>query len=62
MTSVPPIAKYFSGSFLNMLDEYNFINDNIFDEYFGFCEDDAEIFLKQKTANSVSNMETLFAA
>jgi hypothetical protein len=38
MTGVLPIAKYSSGSELNMFDEYNFMNDTEFDTYFGFTE------------------------
>lgn len=38
MTGVLPIAKYSSGSELNMFDEFNFMNDNIFDRFFGFSE------------------------
>ena len=38
MTGVLPVAKYSSGSELNMFDEFNFMNDNIFDQYFGFSE------------------------
>ncbi len=38
MTGVLPIAKYSSGSELNMFDEYNFMNDNVYDRYFGFGE------------------------
>ncbi|MBO5277890.1 MAG: AAA family ATPase [Lachnospiraceae bacterium] len=40
MTGVLPIAKYSSGSELNMFDEYNFMNDNVYDDYFGFQEDE----------------------
>lgn len=40
MTGVLPIAKYSSGSELNMFDEYNFMNDNIYDRYFGFREEE----------------------
>lgn len=42
MTGVLPIAKYSSGSELNMFDEYNVMNDNIFDDYFGFQEDEVK--------------------
>lgn len=38
LTGVLPIAKYSSGSELNMFDEYNFMNDTVFDSYFGFSE------------------------
>ena len=36
MTGVLPIAKYTSSSALNMFDEYNCMNDTVFDAYFGF--------------------------
>ena len=38
MTGVLPIAKYSSGSELNMFREYNFINDRTYEDYFGFDE------------------------
>ncbi len=38
MTGVLPIVKYSSGSELNMFSEYNFMNDNVYDQYFGFSE------------------------
>lgn len=40
MTGVLPIAKYSSGSELNMFDEFNFMNDNIYDLFFGFHEEE----------------------
>ncbi|WP_049945603.1 AAA family ATPase [Candidatus Stoquefichus massiliensis] len=42
MTGVLPIAKYSSGSELNMFDEFNFMNDNIYDQYFGFTEEEVK--------------------
>ena len=38
MTGVLPIKKYSSGSALNMFDEFTFLKDRTFDEYFGFTE------------------------
>ena len=38
MTGVLPIAKYSSGSELNMFREYNFINDRTHEDNFGFDE------------------------
>lgn len=38
MTGVLPIAKYSSGSELNMFREYNFMNDHKFETFFGFTE------------------------
>ncbi len=47
MTGVLPIAKYSSGSALNMFDEFSFMNDNIYDGYFGFDEKEVgELCLK----------------
>lgn len=40
MTGVLPIKKYSSGSALNMFDEYTFLKDRIYDEYFGFTDDE----------------------
>jgi len=40
MTGVRPIKKYSSGSALNMFDEFTFLKDRTFDEYFGFTEED----------------------
>ena len=38
MTGVLPIKKYSSGSALNMFDEFTFLKDRKFGEYFGFTE------------------------
>ncbi|MDE7307193.1 MAG: ATP-binding protein [Lachnospiraceae bacterium] len=52
MTGILPVAKYSSGSELNMFDEYNFINDNIFDVYFGFNENEVkQLCLKNQTVS-----------
>lgn len=40
MTGVLPIKKYSSGSALNMFDEFTFLKDRIYDEYFGFTEEE----------------------
>ena len=40
MTGVLPIKKYSSGSALNMFDEYTFLKDRIYDEYFGFTNEE----------------------
>ncbi|MGL5328501.1 MAG: AAA family ATPase, partial [Peptostreptococcaceae bacterium] len=55
MTGVLPITKYSSGSALNMFDEFTFLRDRIFGEYFGFtqkevkalCEKNKEMDFKQ---------------
>ncbi|WP_330606880.1 AAA family ATPase [Blautia lenta] len=49
MTGVLPIKKYSSGSALNMFDEYTFLKDRIYDEYFGFTEEEVlELYNKNK--------------
>jgi hypothetical protein len=40
MTGVLPIKKYSSGSALNMFDEFTFLKDRMFGEYFGFTEEE----------------------
>lgn len=60
MTGVLPIAKYSSGSELNMFDEYNFMNDNEYDEYFGFSEDEVKILCEQNTAVSYEEMKSWY--
>ena len=42
MTGVLPIAKYSSGSALNMFKEYNMLNDSKYDKYFGFTFDETK--------------------
>lgn len=42
MTGILPIAKYSSGSELNMFREYNFMNDQIYEDYFGLNEDEVK--------------------
>ena len=46
MTGILPIKKYSTGSALNMFDEYTFLKDRIFDEYFGFTQDDIDKMLQ----------------
>lgn len=58
MTGVLPIAKYSSGSELNMFEEYNFINDNVYDAYFGFAEDEVRALCRKK--GSVAYEELAF--
>ena len=55
MTGVLPIAKYSTGSELNMFDELNFMNDDEYDLYFGFYEDEVKELCNQM--NSVSYKE-----
>lgn len=57
MTGVLPIPKYSSGSELNMFDEYNFMNDDVFDEYFGFNEDEVRALCLQNDSVSFENMK-----
>jgi hypothetical protein len=58
MTGVLPIAKYSSGSELNMFDEYNFMNDQTYDLYFGINEDEVKQLCEAK--NTVSYDELVY--
>ena len=62
MTGVMPIAKYTSGSELNMFDEFNTFNDALFDAYFGFSESEVKQLLarhKKLMPNSSVTFEGL---
>lgn len=48
MTGVLPIAKYSSGSALNMFKEYNMLNDSKYDKYFGFTLAEVENLCKKQ--------------
>ena len=52
MTGVLPITKYTAGSELNMFREYDFMNDSIYEDFFGF--DEAEVQELCKTHKGVS--------
>jgi len=55
MTGVIPIAKYSTGSALNMFQEYTFLTDNIFHKYFGFTTEEVENICKKQ--NNVTFQE-----
>lgn len=48
MTGVLPIAKYSSGSELNMFREHNFMNDHTYDVYFGMLEEDVRALCEKQ--------------
>lgn len=49
MTGVLPIKKYSTGSALNMFDEYTMLNDQFFDDYFGFTENEVNMLCQRQT-------------
>jgi hypothetical protein len=57
MTGVLPIAKYSSGSELNMFDEFNFVNDNVYDRYFGFTEEEVKKLCEDFSTVSFQEMK-----
>ena len=57
MTGVLPIAKYSSGSALNMFLEFNIMNDYTYDKYFGFTNDEAESLCKKQNKISMDNLK-----
>ncbi|OOB80028.1 MAG: AAA family ATPase [Epulopiscium sp. Nuni2H_MBin003] len=42
MTGILPIKKHSTGSALNMFEEYTLLDDSIFEEYFGFTEEEVQ--------------------
>lgn len=57
MTGILPITKYSSGSELNMFDEYDFMNDNIYDSYFGFSEEEVQRLCEENKTVSYEEMK-----
>ena len=57
MTGVLPIAKYSSGSELNMFREYNFMNDSIYDEYFGFTEEEVKKLCQKHSSPTYDELQ-----
>lgn len=57
MTGVLPITKYSSGSELNMFHEYNFMNDHIYEAYFGLSEAEVGQLCQQHTSVSLSELK-----
>ena len=57
MTGVLPIAKYSSGSALNMFLEFNIMNDHIYDKYFGFTNEEVEKLCKKQNKISISELK-----
>jgi hypothetical protein len=47
MTGILPIAKYSSGSELNMFFEYTMVTEEKFSEYFGFTEQEVDILFQK---------------
>lgn len=60
MTGVLPIKKYSSGSALNMFDEYTFLKDRIFGEYFGFTDSEVLDLCKKNTFMDFSELESWY--
>lgn len=57
MTGVLPIAKYSSGSALNMFLEFNIMNDHMYDEYFGFTNEEVESLYKKQNKVSMDSLK-----
>lgn len=61
MTGVLPVAKYSSGSELNMFLEYDMATKKKFSEYFGFLDDEVdrlfEIYLKRTAGSEMTRDE-----
>ena len=60
MTGVLPIKKYSSGSALNMFDEYTFLKDRKFGEYFGFTEEEVLELCKKNRKMDFKELESWY--
>lgn len=57
MTGVLPIKKYSSGSALNMFDEFTFLKDRKFGEYFGFTQEEVAELCKKNGVMDFAELE-----
>ena len=57
MTGILPIAKYSSGSSLNMFDEYTNIGDKTYGEYFGFTQKEVEELCKKQDEVTIEELQ-----
>ncbi len=57
MTGVLPVAKYSSGSALNMFLEFNMMNDHIYDKYFGFTNEEVENLSTKQNKISMDSLK-----
>ena len=57
MTGVLPIAKYTTGSELNMFDECSFLNDREYEDYYGFGEEEVKELCKVYTQPSYEELK-----
>lgn len=60
MTGVLPIKKYSSASALNMFDEYTFLKDRKFGEYFGFTEKEVLELCKKNRKMDFKELESWY--
>ena len=57
MTGILPIKKHSSGSALNMFEEFTFLKDRKFEEYFGFTEEEVKSLCKQNKKMTYEELE-----
>lgn len=59
MTGILPIAKYSSGSELNMFSEFTMVTEERFAEYFGFTEEETDqLFIRYQQKNGLHGQVT----
>ncbi|MDO4554336.1 MAG: AAA family ATPase [Lachnospiraceae bacterium] len=58
MTGILPIAKYSSGSELNMFAEYTMVSEEMYSEYFGFTETEVDSLYKKYLSNQMEPQVT----
>jgi len=57
MTGVLPIAKYCTGSALNMFREYNFLNDDKYYKFYGFTTEEVENLCNQQDKVTMKDLK-----
>ena len=57
MTGILPIAKYPSGSSLNMFDQYDALEDPLYGNYFGFTKEEVEYLCSKQDKVSIEELK-----
>ncbi len=60
MTGILPIKRYSTGSALNMFEEYTFLKDRVFDEYFGFTEKEVKSLCLKNNKVNYNDLESWY--
>ncbi len=60
MTGILPIKQYNKGSALNMFEEYTVLNDGVFENYFGFTENEVKQLVARQNKVTIEELSSWY--